>query len=270
MRGFLAAMYVGFQIESNWTNKLRWALYLLAYPLGSFLTIMILYGVFGKTSELLPFAFYGNIFYWILTMVFFDMAFSVHDDREHYQTLKYVFLSQTSYRVYLCGRAATRYLMALAAVSVNLCWILPVFKLPLHPHWGLLLAGIVFGYMLAAGLGMCMASLFLVAIKLDVDVVDALFGGMFVLSGALFPPTAFPRVVAVIAEFIPISGWIEYMRRAISGRILSEYLSNLNVSQLFGRAALGAVAVFIAGSLLVAWGSRQAQRKGYIDITTAY
>jgi ABC-2 type transport system permease protein len=270
MKGFLASMYVGLQIESNWTKKWVWLLYLAAYPIGSFLAVIILYGAFGQKTGLLPYALYGSIFYYSLAMVFFDMAFSVHDDREHYQTLKYIFLSGTSYRTYLCGRAATRYLIALAGIAINLCWLIPVLHLPFRPSWGYLAAGAALGYLVAAGLGMAMASVFLLTIKLDVDVVDALFGGMFVLSGALFPPTAFPTAFAKFAEFVPMSPFIELMRRAVSGTVLTTFLADMSTLQLLGRVAIAAAVLFALGSLLVSFGSRQAQRKGYIDVTTAF
>ena len=76
-------------------------------------------------------------------MVFFDMAYSVHDDREHYQTLKYIFLSGTSYRTYLCGRAATRYLIALAGMDGALPGVLaglvccPVLAVPTSVGYGI-------------------------------------------------------------------------------------------------------------------------------------
>ena len=270
MKGFLASMYIGLQIESNWTKKWVWLLYLVAYPIGSFLAVIILYGVFGQKTGLLPYALYGTIFYYSLSMVFFDVAYSVHDDREHYQTLKYIFLSSTSYRTYLCGRAATRYLIALAGIIINLCWLIPVLHLPFLPAWGYLIAGAILGYFVAAGLGLAVASVFLLTIKLDVDVVEALFGGFFVLSGALFPPTAFPAVFAKIAEFVPLSPFIELMRRAISGKVLTSFLSGMSTFQLLGRVALSAAVLFAFGWVLVFFGSRQAQRKGYIDVTTAF
>ncbi|MGB9666826.1 MAG: ABC transporter permease [Candidatus Cryosericum sp.] len=270
MKGFLASMYVGLQIESNWTKKWVWLLYLAVYPIGSFLAVTILYGVFGKESGQLPYALYGTIFYYSLSMVFFDMAFSVHDDREHYQTLKYIFLSSTSYLTYLCGRAATRYLIAITGIVINLAWLIPVLHLPFHPSWGYAIAGMVLGYLVATGLGLMVASVFLLTIKLDVDVVDALFGGMFVLSGALFPPSVFPVVLARIAEFVPMSAFIELMRRSVAGSALASAYSGVLMPELLGRVALSAVIVFVMGALLVAVGSRQAQRKGYIDVTTAF
>jgi ABC-2 type transport system permease protein len=145
-----------------------------------------------------------------------------------------------------------------------------VLHLPFHPNWGYLMAGAVLGYLVAAGLGLAMASVFLLTIKLDVDVVDALFGGMFVLSGALFPPTVFPAVFARIAEFVPMSPFIELMRRAVSGQMLTSFLSDLSTFQLLNRVALSAAVLFALGSVLVAFGSRQAQQKGYIDVTTAF
>ena len=270
MRGFLASMYVGLQIESNWTRKWVWALYLVVYPVGSFLSVLILYGVFGKQSGLLPFALYGSVFYYSISMVAFDTAMSVHDDREHYQTLKYIFLSSTSYGTYLCGRAATRYLIALTGIVANLCWMVPVLHLPFAPDWAALFLGCVLGYLIGAGLGMVMASLFLLTARLDTDVVEALFGGMFVMSGALFPPTAFPPLLERIAETIPVSGFVELVRRGISGVQFTGFLASVPLESLILRAALGAGAVFVLGVVLVGLGSRQAQRKGYVDMTTAF
>ncbi len=270
MKGFLASMYIGLQIESNWTRKWAWLLYVAVYPVGSFLAVLILYGAFGQNAGLLPYALYGTTLYYSLSMVFFDMAYSVHDDREHYQTLKYIFLSGTSYRTYLCGRAATRYLIALAGIAINMCWLVPVLGLPFHMQWGYLTVGLLLGYLVAAGLGMCVASVFLLTVKLDVDVVEALFGGMLVVSGALFPPTALPAAAAKLAEFVPMSSYIELMRRAISGQALTSFLSTLSMGQLLTNVAISAIALFVLGSILVSFGSRQAQRKGYIDVTTAF
>jgi ABC-type polysaccharide/polyol phosphate export permease len=93
---------------------------------------------------------------------------------------------------------------------------------------------------------------------------------MFVLSGALFPPTVFPAVFARIAEFVPMSPFIELMRRAVSGQMLTSFLSDLSTFQLLNRVALSAAVLSALGSVLVAFGSRQAQQKGYIDVTTAF
>jgi ABC-2 type transport system permease protein len=203
-------------------------------------------------------------------MVAFDTAMSVHDDREHYQTLKYIFLSSTSYGTYLCGRAATRYLIALAGIAVNLCWLVPALHLPFAPDWAVLLAGCALGYLIGSGLGMVMASLFLLTAKLDTDVVEALFGGLFVMSGALFPPTAFPPLLERIAEVVPVSGFIELMRRGVSGVQFTGFLVRVPLGSLMLRVAVGAGTVFVLGVVLVGLGSRQAQRKGYVDMTTAY
>ena len=54
MKGFLASMYVGLQIESNWTKRWVWLLYLAAYPIGSFLAVIILYGIFGLQATVAP------------------------------------------------------------------------------------------------------------------------------------------------------------------------------------------------------------------------
>ena len=117
---------------------------------------------------------------------------------------------------------------------------------------------------------MVMASLFLLTARLDTDVVEALFGGMFVMSGALFPPTAFPPLLERIAETIPVSGFIELVRRGISGVQFTGFLASVPLESLMLRVALGAGAVFVLGVVLVGLGSRQAQRKGYVDMTTAF
>jgi Zn-dependent membrane protease YugP len=77
-------------------------------------------------------------------------------------------------------------------------------------------------------------------------------------------------VFAKIAEFVPMSPFIELMRRAVSGMILTTFLADMSTAQLLGRVAVSAAVLFALGSLLVSFGSRQAQRKGYIDVTTAF
>jgi len=117
---------------------------------------------------------------------------------------------------------------------------------------------------------MVMASLFLLTARLDTDVVEALFGGLFVMSGALFPPTAFPPMLERIAEVIPVSDFVELMRRGISGVQFTGFLASVSLESLMLRVAVGAGIVFVLGVVLVGLGSRQAQRKGYVDMTTAY
>ncbi len=80
----------------------------------------------------------------ILGQVMMDIGWLVQEDREHYQTLKYIFISPSSYYVYLVGRSATRFLLSLFPVILLL--VLGIFlKIPYRFNYLLLVFAVLLG-----------------------------------------------------------------------------------------------------------------------------
>ena len=112
--------------------------------------------------------------------------------------------------------------------------------------------------------------------SLDDDALLLLF------SGAYFPPDILPPVLKEITMAMPITYWLEGMRRALSGGILtatypggksgpiSPLLAQFNDWQLL-LIVLGSAVVSAAVSyLFFRWVEGQAKERGMIDRLTGY
>lgn len=272
IRSILAAIYVGIQVESNWTKKWIYAIYLFLFALSSTLAVIVIYGLMGAGfhSDTFRFALFGSLFYFFLSGIFFNTAFSVIDDREHYRTLKYVIVSKTSYLVYSLGRALGYAILQIISIGLTLAWAIPAFKIQLSPNIPLLLLGLILGFVGSFGIALIFSGYYMLSIRGETSLMDVLFGALFIISGALFPPDVLPRFAFIIAKYFPLSSSIELMRYAVFGRHLTTFLADTTLGQMIGLALLVNVLSFCAG-LFVLWiALRRAIRKGYLDITTAF
>ena len=96
-------MWLGWQVESNWTDPWLFAVYVVAKPLAGSLLIVFMYLAAGQT-KLLPFSYLGNAVYMLVGSVGFGMSSAVVTDRENYGMLKYVRISPIGLQSYLIGR----------------------------------------------------------------------------------------------------------------------------------------------------------------------
>lgn len=272
IRQILASIYVGIQVESNWTKKWLYLIYIFLFALSSTLAVIIIYGILGGgfQTDTFRFALFGSLFYFFLSGIFFNTAFTVIDDREHYRTLKYIVVSKTSYIIYSLGRAFGYGILQLIGIMLMLVWAIPLFKIQLNVNFSLLLISSVLGFVGSFGIALFFAGYYMLSIRGETSLMDILFGGLFIISGALFPPTLLPRFAYLIAKYFPLSSSIELMRFSLFGRHLSPFLADLSMKQFIGLVALVNVSAFALGIIMLWFAMRRAIRKGYLDITTAF
>jgi len=106
LNDFKSSFYLGWKIESNWTDPLLFLIYSLAKPLSSAFILIFMYIIIsqGQMNEMLPHLIIGNALHLYTANVLFGMAWTVIDDREFYETLKYVYISPVSMFQFLAGR----------------------------------------------------------------------------------------------------------------------------------------------------------------------
>lgn len=272
IRSIIASIYVGIQVESNWTKKWLYAIYLMLFAFSSTLAVIIIYGILGggfHTDKFL-FALFGALFYYFLSGIFFNTAFCVIDDREHYRTLKYLIISKTNYIIYSLGRAFGYGILQIISIALMLVWAVPVFKIHLQVNVLLVLLSFSLSFLGAFGLALLFSGYYMLSIRAETSLMDVLFGGLFIVSGALFPPTVLPKFAYVFSKYFPLASSIELMRYSFFGRNLSPFLSEMNVSQLIIHVAMVNGLAFLTGLFLFWLAIRSAIRKGYLDITTAF
>ena len=118
LRSFKTATWLGWKIESNWTDPFLFAIYSIVKPLSAAGILVIMYSIVAQsdfTSPIFAYLYLGNAFYQYVGAVMSGLSWAIIDDREHYRTLKYIYVSPISVPFYLLGRGVARFL------NDNLC-----------------------------------------------------------------------------------------------------------------------------------------------------
>jgi ABC-2 type transport system permease protein len=274
-RTLRVAYWLGWQIESNWTDPFLFFVYSIARPLGSVLILVFMYYVVARAgaAALLGFFVVGTACWPFVVQGMMGTAWSLISDREHWKTLRYVYTSPIPFRAYLIGRALAQSTTAASAAAVTLVvgrWVLGA---PLH------LATIQFPYALVA-FALGIASV----LALGLMVVSAAFlisgeawrmpegvgAALYLLCGAVFPVSVLPPVLRTLAQGVPLTWWLEAMRRGLlpPGGVTS-------FPQRTDGQVLGWLAVLAAVWMVLAWtvfalAERRARNRGVLDRESAF
>jgi len=272
IRGLIASIYAGIQIESNWTKKWLYAIYILLFAFSTTLPVIIIYGFLagGFNNGIFKFAFVGSLFYFVFSSIFFNTSFTVIDDREHYRMLKYIIVSKMNYVMYTLGRALGYAFLQISASIIVLLICIPIFRLTLSVDLWLLMMALAAGFIGSFGIALMFASYYLLSIREETSLMDILFGALFLISGAMFPPTILPKFGYFASLYFPLSSAIELGRFALFGKHLTAFLSEYSAFGLVSFAFAINISYFIIGLIFITFALKTAIKKGYIDITTAF
>jgi len=280
LRGSLArartAAWLGWQVEGNWADPVLFAIYVLARPLATALILAFMYGVVrkhGASPALFAGFFVANAFHAYVNTVLVGLGWVVFDEREQYETLKYVYASPVGMFTYLAGRSVVKY--ALATISVIATLLVGWFALGVrwdwaHVQWLPLLAATAAGLASTLFLGLLLAGWSLVLTRTAMVVLEGTTLGSYLLCGVIFPIDLLPEPLRWVSLALPFTWWYEALRRFLTGH------GTLGLMQRFpDREVLLWVGVTtIAFALLARWGyfafERQARRLGRLDQTTLF
>jgi ABC-2 type transport system permease protein len=275
-RSFRTAAWLGWQIESNWADPFLFAIYSIVKPLAMAGILVVMYGIVtGGRFESPAFAYMylGNAFYMYVGAVMTGVAYAVIDDRERYRTLKYVYVAPIDIRLYLIGRAAARVLTGTAAVAVTIAAGVLWLDVPVRldaVDWLLLGVSLAIGLMSLALLGLALGGVVMQVAHQSWSVGEAVAGTLFLFSGAVFPLDVLPAWLRPIGFALPITYWLELMRRALVGPGGFQTLAGFSDWQLLAilTALTGVLAVLVR--VTFRWCEHRARERGLIDRTTGY
>jgi ABC-2 type transport system permease protein len=278
LRSFFTAAWLGWQIESNWTDPFLFAVYSLAKPLASAGILVVMYSVITAGDFQAPvfaYIYFGNAFYIYVGAVMVGISWAVIDDREHYKTLKYMYVAPIRIPAYWIGRGVARFLTGSIAVALTIAFGAFFLHVPLNlPHvdWPLFAASLLLGIAVLCMLGLILASVTLLVAHHFFLIGEAVAGALFLLSGAIFPLDILPAWLQPIGLALPITYWLELMRRSLAGGVAGAFptFTAYTDMQLLG--------VLLGLSLLygcISYGSyrlcdRLARERGLIDLVTNY
>jgi ABC-2 type transport system permease protein len=276
LRRARTAAWLGWQVEGNWADPVLFAIYVLARPLASALILAAMYGAV-RASAAPASVFVGfyiaNAFHAYVNIVLVGLGWVVFEEREEYETLKYVYASPVGMFTYLAGRSLVKF--ALATLSVLATLLVGWFALGVrwdwaHVQWLPLVAATAAGLASTLFLGFLLAGWSLVLTRAAMVVLEGTTLASYLLCGVIFPVDLLPAPIRWIALGLPFTWWYEALRRFLTGH------GTLGLMQQFTDAQvllwLGGTALVFA--LLARWGyfafERQARRLGRLDQTTLF
>lgn len=279
LRTLWVSSWLGWQIEANWADPLLFISYAIVRPIAASLILLFMYLVVtnGKTSgDLFAFMYVGNAYYMYVAQVLFGISWAVIDDREHYEMIRYVYISPMPYYLYLIGRGMVKLVVTTLAVVITLVFGILVLKIPIHwsalggSNLPVLLLSLFSGLLSISALGIILAGICLLVPRHSFLMSEGLAGVFYLLCGVIFPIEVLPSWMQAIGKVLPFTYWLEAMRRATLGKSISTAFA------LYSDAQIGLILIITTGGLvllshgvfrLAEYGAR---KRGVIDRTTGY
>jgi ABC-2 type transport system permease protein len=203
------------------------------------------------------------------------ISWAVIDDREHYKTLKYMYIAPIRIPFYWLGRGVARFLTGSVAVLITIAFGVLLLHVPLDlakVDWPLFIVSLVIGIVMLSMLGLILASITLLVAHHFFLIGEAVASALYLFSGAIFPLDVLPAWLQPVGFAIPITYWLELMRRSLAGNVAQAFptLARFSNLQLLG-ILLGLSLLFGLVSVLVfRFCDYRAREQGLIDLVTNY
>jgi ABC-2 type transport system permease protein len=277
-RSFRIAAWLGWQITSNWTDPFLFAIYSIIRPVARAAILVVMYGVITQgnfTDPLFPFIYLGNAFYTYVFTIMNGVSWAVIDDREHYKTLKYMYVAPIRIPAYLLGRGVAGFLTATLSVFITILagvLFLHVSFDPLLADWPLFFLSLFIGVIMLSMMGLVLAAVSLLVVRHAGFLAEGVSGVLFLFSGAIYPLEVLPAWLRPVGFAIPITYWLELMRRSLVGSVAQAFPTLVRFSNLELLGILVGLSILFGGiSILVfRYCDRLARERGLIDWTTNY
>lgn len=263
------AGYLGWAIEANWAEPFTFIAYAITRPIFSTLILVFMYKVVagGQTSTaLFAYIYVGNAFFMYTANVLAGVGIVVHEDRERYEMLKYIYLAPIVTYFYLLGRCIPKLIITTLAVIVTLIFGVWVFHLSLTMgHWPLLFLSFPLGIIATIALGIALASLTLLTARHGFFMTEGTAGIFYLVSGAVFPIEVLPNFLQLAAMAFPITYWLEALRRSFIAEPVSKvFLGWSDEKLLLVLAATTALSVVLS-VFINRWIEYLARKQGKLD-----
>ena len=278
LRSFRLAAWLGWQIESNWADPFLFAVYSLVKPISAAAILVVMYSVITGgdfDSPVFPYIYLGNAFYIYVGQVMTGISWAVVDDREHYKTLKYIYVAPIHFPTYLLGRGVARFIIASFSVLVVILFGVLFLSLEIDlglVNWPLFFASLLVGVNMLALLGLILASVMLLLAHHMWGLGEAVAGALYLFSGAIFPLEVLPPFLRWIGYLLPVTYWLELLRRSLVGSVADAFptLSGFSDLQLFA-ILLGMTVIYgLAAIIVYRLCDHLARERGLIDVVTNY
>ncbi|MEO9364516.1 MULTISPECIES: ABC transporter permease [Candidatus Nitrosocaldus] len=231
VRAVAQGVWLGWKVESNWTNPFVFLTYLIAKPIASVILVGLVFVIGSSVSgisrdDLFFYTFTGAVFFIYPATITISLAYLVHEDRAKYEALKHIYITPSSLKPYIVGRGVASAINASVSVAVSMLVGSIIFShyfalhLPIDASsidYPALIASIPLGVAAFISLGMILYAINLVTFKLQYSISEYTTGILFLFSGVVFPPSMLPYPVSLIGEALPTTHFLNVVRASLLG-----------------------------------------------------
>jgi len=278
-RSFKWAAWLGWEMDSNWTEPWLFMVYSVIKPIAGAFILVLMYSVFAligqfRDPDLFSYIYVGNAFFIFVGNTLFGTFQVIQSDREWYQTLRYTYISPISYYTYIVGRAASKVAVATLAVVITLAFgalALGVrFEVSLV-QVPMFLAALVLGLFCLISIGICLAGISFMTAKHTHGLAEGIPGIFYVFCGVLFPLTALPGWAQSFGRGIPLTYWFDLTRRLIlPSNTINSGLGFFSDIEILALLLASSLTFFLLSLGIFKLGEYMARKAGKIDMTTSY
>jgi len=280
LRTLRQASWLGWQMEANWTQPWLFMLYSIIRPIAATLILVFMFFVIWPSVLSNPvffsYMYIGSAFYMYVGQVLLGIVMVIHEDREHYQTLKQVYIAPISFYVYILGRAVTKVLLTTIAVFITLAFGIIALGLPIDlgsVNWLLLAAAMFIGLICICIIGIALAGISFLTARHGMGINEGIGGMFYLFCGVVFPITALPQWGQSIGLGIPLTYWLEEVRRALlPGSEIGSIsgLQGYTEPEIFLFLLVSSVLFLVISLGIFRYADHLARKKGKLDMTTTY
>lgn len=259
-------------MESNWTDPFWFAVYAILRPVAHTLILVVMYRMIAGSTQSDDFAcmLVGHGLYILVSQTLRGVSGSVHQDREFFHTIRYVYVASNGLFWYLMGRGSAGFVMAAFSSAVVLAggWRLLGAPLGLSAERLPLGAAALFmGAAATALMGLGLAAVNLLAARHGESYSEAASGVLYLLVGAVFPVEVLPAWLRPVGLGLPQTYALEALRRLLvpGWANFSPTLAGLSDVEVAVRLLVSAAAAALAGLVALGAADRRARRTGALD-----
>ncbi|HLE34307.1 MAG TPA: ABC transporter permease [Nitrososphaerales archaeon] len=268
--------WIGWKVESNWTDPFVFLAYMIAKPMASVIMIGLIFLIGSDAAgtmnqQFFFYTFTGAIFFIYPTTLAISLGYLMHEDRAKYEVLKQIYIAPESIKPYIFGRVIASSVNAtvsvIAAFVIGTVIFSTFFGLDLginalQVNYPLLVGTILLGIIAFGFLGLLLCAINLVSFKLQYSLSEYTTGFLFLLSGVVFPVSVLPTVAQEVGYALPTTYFLNLVRSSLLGS--GEFTLDL------AYMILSTAGFAVMATILFKIAEHRARQKGMIDRKAEY
>jgi ABC-2 type transport system permease protein len=187
--------------------------------------------------------------------------------------LKYISVAPLRSMWYLLGRGMARAIIGGISVVVVLGIGMLFLSVPIHlaaVNWPLFVVAMSLGLTALMGMGLLLAGVSYLIARHAGFIGEAVSGALYLFTGSIFPLDVLPAWLQPIGYLLPMTYWLEAVRRALLGSSAAPTFAAWNDMQVIAALAVSTLAWCVISVMYFRYAENRARQLGLLDWQTQY